>query len=239
MRRRSAGSLVGDLWVVRRGTGRPLVLLHGNGASHREFDRLVRRLAPGRSLIGIDSRAQGRSLRGDGPLTIARLADDVDEVLGSLGVPTADVLGHSDGGNIALELALRHPKRVRRIVISGANLDPSGLRPSLLRTFAVVRAACAPVAAWSPWARRRVELMDLMLLDPQIAPSDLGAVTAPVLVVVGERDVILPAHTRLIVSSLPDSRLVVMPGVGHMVPVRRPAELAALIEDFLGAPDSD
>ncbi len=230
------GQLVAGLWVVRRGAGRPLVLLHGNGEDHHVFDRVVPLLAADRPLLAVDSRAHGRSPRGTGPLTIASMADDLEAVLVALGTAQVDVLGYSDGGNVALELAVRHPSRVRRMVVCGANLDPTGLRPAVLRAMVVARAALRASRRLWPGAVRRIELLDLMVEDPHLTPDQLRRVPVPVLVVAGERDVVRPEHSRLIASSLPAGRAAVVAGVGHAVPQRRPAVLARLVEDFLGAP---
>lgn len=232
----AAGGLVAGLWVVSRGTGRPLVLLHGNGEDHHVFDRMVPLLAPGRRLVGIDSRAHGRSPRGAGPLTIASMADDVAAVLDELDLDGADVLGYSDGGNVALELAVRHPARLRRLVVCGANLDPSGLRPGVLRAMVTARRALARSERLWRGAARRLELLDLMVDDPHLTAAQLAGVQLPVLVVVGERDVVLPAHSRSIARSLPAGRLAVVAGVGHAVPQQRPATLAQLVDGFLAAP---
>lgn len=230
--RRERGGQVGPLWVVRRaGAGRPLLLLHGNGESHRVFDRLVRRL-PGRDLVGVDSRGHGWSPRGTGALTIAGMADDVAEVLDRLDLHDVDVLGYSDGGNIALELALRHPGAAHRLLVVGANLFPEGLTLAERRlvrvghrTLAVASRAVRPLRTWAErWA--------LMAEHPRIDPADLAAVGIPVLVLVGERDAIDPAHTDLIVASLPDARLVVLPGARHTIPTTRPDDLARLAEEF-------
>lgn len=240
MRGRDAGpgTLVAGLWVVRRGSGRPLVLLHGNGEDHHVFDRVLPALAPGRALVGIDSRAHGRSPRGEGPLTIASMADDVAAALSALGLDRVDVLGYSDGGNVALELAVRHPGRAGRVVVCGANLDPTGLRPGALRAMVTARRALHLVSGLWRGAARRIELLDLMVDDPHLTPADLSRVTVPVLVVVGEHDVVRPEHSWLIADSLPAGRLVVVAGAAHAVPQRRPAALARLVDDFLGVPDA-
>ncbi len=227
------GGRVGPLWVVTRGEGRPLVLLHGNGEDHHVFDRMVGPLGAGRLLVGLDSRSHGRSPRGAGPLRIAAMADDVAAVLDRLGLAHADVLGFSDGGNVALELAVRHPDRVDRLVVVGANLFPEGLTMRALVEVQLAHAVVASVARLVPPLRGPAERLALMVDDPSIDPADLALVTAPTLVVVGERDVVRPEHTRLIVDALPDARLAVVPRAGHLLPVCAPDRLAALVVDFL------
>ncbi len=231
---------MGPLWVVARGSGQPLVLLHGNGEDHHVFDRMVPILGVGRMLVGIDSRAHGRSPRGLGPLRIARMADDVAEVLDLLGLPPADVLGFSDGGNIALELAVRHPGRVRRVVVAGANLHPHGLTALSLLEVRAAHALVAALARAVPRLHGLAEQLALMAHDPILTADDLTHVRAPVLVVVGERDVVRPEHTRMLADALPDSRLVVVRGAGHMLPRDRPLTLAGLVTRFLaGRPAAD
>ena len=225
------GAMAGPLWAEQTGTGRPLVLLHGNGESHRVFDRMVPALAAGHRLVGLDSRAHGRSPRGDGPLTIARMADDVDEALAALGLRGVDLLGFSDGANVALELGVRHPGRVGRLVVVGANLYPAGLRATSLAPMRLAHAAARVVP--HPRARALTERLALMTRDPHLEPADLATVDVPALVVVGRHDVVRPEHSRLIAAALPRARLATVPGAGHMLPVTHPGPLARLVEGFL------
>ena len=226
------GAMAGPLWAEQTGTGRPLVLLHGNGETHRVFDRMVPLLAPRHRLVALDSRGHGRSPRGDGPLTIARMADDVDAALGTLGLDGVDVLGFSDGGNIALELAVRHPGRAGSLVVVGANLFPEGLKATSLAPMRAAHAALRTAGRVLPWVRGAAERWALMTDDPHIDPADLARVDVPALVV-GRRDVVRPAHTRLIAGSLPQARLATVEHAGHMLPVTRPQQLARIVEGFL------
>lgn len=223
--------MAGPLWAEQTGTGRALVLLHGNGETHRIFDRMVPLLAPRHRLVALDSRGGGRSPRGDGPLTIARMADDVDDALEALGLTGVDLLGFSDGGNIALELALRHPGRIGRLIVVGANLFPDGLRAASLVTTQLIHRAVR--LATHPRAQAYAEQLALMTQDPHIEPADLARVGIPALVVAGRRDVVRPGHSALIATSLPNARLAVVERAGHMLPLTHPKPLARLVEHFL------
>lgn len=228
------GRIVADLFVTVVGSGPPLVMLHGNMESHRIFDAMVPRLAPIHTLIGIDSRGHGSSPRGDGPLTIARMADDVAAVMVDLDLSGAAILGFSDGGNIALELALRHPGMPGPMVLVGSNLYPKGMTAFVWgATEAAYRVLLVAQRFIAP-ARVARERFELMARDPNIDPADLASVTQPCLVVTGERDLIRPEHARLMVTSLPNARGVVVPGGRHQLPTQRPVQLSELVADFLG-----
>ena len=228
--------MAGPLWAEVTGTGEPLVLLHGNGETHRVFNRMVPLLAPQHRLVALDSRGSGGSPRGDGELTIERMADDVDEALDALGLKGVDMLGFSDGGNIALELARRHPGRIGRLVVVGANLFPEGLKPNSLLPIRVVHRSLTMAGRIHRGAAVTAERYALMTQHPHIEPEDLARVDIPALVVVGRRDVIRPEHTRLIAESLPKARLATVERAGHMLPLTHPAPLARIVEKFLAAP---
>jgi pimeloyl-ACP methyl ester carboxylesterase len=225
--------MAGPLWVEQTGTGEPLALLHGNGETHHVFDRMVPLLAQRHRLVALDSRGCGGSPRGDGPLTIARMADDVDEALDALGLKGVDVLGFSDGGNIALELVLHHPERVGRLVVVGANLFPEGLRPAALASMRMVHRTLTVAARVRAEAGAKAERYALMTEDPHIDPAELARVDIPALVVVGRHDVVRPEHSRLVAGSLPRARLATVERAGHMLPTTHPGPLAKIVEDFL------
>ncbi|PFG19336.1 alpha/beta fold hydrolase [Serinibacter salmoneus] len=231
---RFPGARIGDLWAVATGEGPPLVLLHGNSEDHHVFDALVPMLASRYTLIGLDSRGHGLSPRGGVDLRIADMADDVAATLQGLGLAGVPVLGFSDGGNIALELALRHPDLVGALVLVGANLFPGGLKPVSKVTTDVAHAVAHTTARVLPGLRTLSQRLGLMVTDPNIDPAALGRIAVPALVVVGERDVIRPEHSRLIADSLARGDLVEIPGVGHMIPREAPGELAALVRGLLG-----
>ncbi|WP_425953746.1 alpha/beta fold hydrolase [Xylanimonas sp. McL0601] len=225
--------MAGALWAAQTGTGPPLVLLHGNGTSHHDFDRMVPLLAPRHRLVGLDSRAHGASPRGDGELTFARMADDVDAALEALGLTGVDLLGFSDGGNIALELALRHPGRVRSLTLVGAVLFPAGAHAWALLAASLLYRVVVVLGRWLPSAKALAERLDLLVHQPDIDPRDLARIDVPALVVAGERDVVRHEHTRLIADSLPAGRITIVPAAGHLLPRTHPERLAELVEEHL------
>ena len=201
-----------SLHYIDRGSGEPLVLLHGNGESSEYFTRQIDYFSAARRVIAVDTRGHGGSPRGTGPFTLSRFADDLAEFLVALGIGCADLLGFSDGGNIALLFALRYPDRVRRLVLNGANLSPSGMKPAVWLPIFLDWCRCAAAAAFSSEAARRKEFLALMIKEPHIKPSALQALELPVFVIVGSHDMIRQHHSEKISRFLKRSRLTVLPG---------------------------
>jgi pimeloyl-ACP methyl ester carboxylesterase len=220
------------------GQGAPLVVLHGNGGSISALRHQIECFRTRRQVIAIDSRGHGRSEMGPGRLTYEQMADDIAALLAQLHTGPADVLGWSDGGIVALLLALHHPAVVRRIALSGANLSPAGLASGdLAGMTAELRDAREKLAAGDrsrPWAIVCQQLQ-LMVTQPQITPADLARVEAPALVLAGEHDVIPLAHTRSIAAGLPRARLHIFPGAGHGALQEVPEAFNAAVEQFFAA----
>ena len=117
-----------ELFYTKAGSGPPLLLLHGNGEDGTYFVHQVKEFFRDFTVYTIDTRGHGRSPRGTAPFTISQFADDLLAFMDEQGLKQADILGFSDGGNIALTFALRHPDRVRRLILNGANMNPRGVK---------------------------------------------------------------------------------------------------------------
>jgi len=215
-----------------RGGGPPLLLLHGNGEDGSYFDRQTAYFSGKHTVYALDTRGHGRSPRGTAPFTIGQFAADLLDFMDDHALDRADLLGFSDGGNIALTFALARPDRVGRLVLNGANLDPSGVKGSVQLPIVLGYRIAALFAKKSPQARRNAELLGLMVNDPHIPPQALRSLHVPALVIVGTRDMIKPAHSRLIARSLPDCRLVTLEG-DHFIAAKRPDAFNRAVEAFL------
>ena len=111
-----------------RGQGFPLILLHGNGENLTYFKDQIAFFSDEYRVIAVDTRGHGRSPRGIAPFTIRQFADDLREFMEELGIDRAHILGFSDGGNIAAVFAMKYPEKVEKLILNGANLDPSGVK---------------------------------------------------------------------------------------------------------------
>jgi len=223
------------------GTGPAILLLHG-GLSNRLswFSQIPWLVEAGRRVILVDTRGHGRSGLGHRELSYRLFAADTVQVLDRLGIDRTDIVGWSDGGNIALLLARYWPQRVGRIVAISANYDPSGLTPEAL---ADTRSRSSGLALWlhrlwSGAGERTAELerrlKHLWRTAPDLTADDLRAILAPVLVIVGSRDVIRVEHAREMAELLPQGELLTVQGGGHSLPVTHADLIDRPIAGFLG-----
>ena len=219
-----------SLHYIKKGSGFPLLLLHGNGESGDYFVHQVDEFARYFTVYAVDTRGHGRSPRGTAPFTISQFADDLLEFMDEQEIGTAHILGFSDGGNTALTFALRRPERVGRLVLNGANLDPSGVKPSV--QIPIVLGYRLASLFKAPKARANAELLGLMVNEPRINPKELAALAMPALVVVGSRDMIQASHSRLIADSLPKGRLSTIEG-DHFIANKQPAQFNRAVLEFL------
>jgi len=131
-----------------------------------------------------------------------------------------------------LLFALKYPQYVEKLVLNGANLRPSGVKLSTQLPIVAGWCACGVCGLFSRQAKRNWELLNLMVTQPHIKPQELGKLTIPTLVIAGENDMILEKHTRLIAASLPNSKLVILPG-DHFVARRNWEAFNPVVLEFL------
>ena len=222
-----------SLNFTEKGYGTPLVLLHGNGEDSGCFVNQFEHFSKEHRVIAVDTRGHGLSPRGNKPFTLETFAEDLLNLLDSLNIEKANILGFSDGGNIAVIFALKYPERVISLVLNGANLFPTGLKNSFLIPVKALHAVFGLASHFSRRAERRKELLYLMAKQPNIRPEELKSIKCPVLVIAGTLDVIKEKHTKLIASSLPDSRLCFLRG-GHSIAKTNSVEFNREVEKFLG-----
>ncbi|QNH61820.1 alpha/beta fold hydrolase [Hymenobacter sediminicola] len=202
------------------GAGEPLLLLHGNGESIGSFQSQIGALAQEYQVIAVDTRDQGQSGSTKGSLTYDLFADDMHALLDTLHIPAAHIVGWSDGGNTGLSMALRYPQQVRTLVTMGANLysDTTAVVASMLRQVRQDRLLLTLLGPFKKEWHLGHRLTTMLLKYPQMTPKQLQAITAPVLVVAGEKDIIKEAHTRLIAQHIPQGQVIILPNLTHYAP---------------------
>ncbi len=217
---------------IEQGQGQPLILLHGNGENLDYFEHQIPFFANQYHVIAIDTRGHGKSPRGDKPFTIKQFAEDLKAFMDSKGIDKAILLGFSDGGNIALTFALKYPERVEKMILNGANLFPSGVKPLYQWPIEVGYRIAKLFAKKSEKARKNAEMLGLMVNEPHIDPSGLARLTMPVLVIAGTKDMIKDSHTRLIYKSLPNAQMNIIEG-DHFVASKNHEAFDRVVELFL------
>ncbi|NEU69537.1 alpha/beta hydrolase [Spirosoma agri] len=219
------------------GAGKPLLFIHGNGGSIRDFSNQIPHFARNYNVIAVDSRAQGKSTDTSDSLTYEMMADDVNALLDQLHLDSCYVVGWSDGGINGLLLAMRHPEKVKKLAITGANLwpDTTALEPSLVNWIVSTNDSLAKVTQ-TPAVKAQKKLLNLMAFHPHISTADLTNVKCPTLVIGGDHDVILPKHTMLIAEAIPNSYLWILPNSGHSTLVRYKDIFNQVVGDFFKTP---
>ncbi len=232
------------------GKGQPLVLIHGGGSTiGTSFGGVLDEFAKHRQVIAVELQAHGHTMDIDRPLSFQQDADDVAALLTQLGIAQADILGFSNGGQTALEIALRHPKLVHKLVLACMFYKRDGAYPWLWAGFPTASLDNMPknlrdanLAITHDSARlqrmfeRDVARMKAFTDWPDAA---IRSIQAPTLVMIGDEDVTKPEHAVEMYRTLPHARLIILPGKhGEFLESAGPLALcaAAMVDEFLDVP---
>ncbi len=207
-----------QLYYETYGSGKPLVMLHGNGGSIEAFRNQIPFFEKLFRVIAIDSRLQGKS--GGSPDTISYdlMASDFCALLDQLKIDSAYVLGWSDGGIDGLIMAMKCPKKVKMLAVSGANVVPD----STALPFSDILWMRNFVEHDTAASKTEIALNKMMLYEPNIPFADLVQIHCPVLVMAGDHDIIKPEHTLKIFQSIPGASLCIFPDSHHGVCQQHP-----------------
>ena len=253
-----------EMYYEVHGTGQPLVVLHGAYMTIDAMGEIVPSLAQTRQVIAVELQGHGRTADiEDRPITYEQMADDIAALLRHLAIEKADVFGYSMGGGVALQLAIRHPEAVRKLVVASASYTSDGMHPELLEMIPTITPevfAGSPIEeAYLRTAPRPEAFPTLVAKLKQLdmepfawLPEDIRGIAAPTLLIIGDSDAIRLEHAvemfRLLgggvmgdMGGLPKSQLAVLPGTTHFVPpgsgvLDRAGWLLAMIPPFLDAP---
>lgn len=222
------------MYAETYGKGQPLLIIHGNGGSISNFVNQIPYFSSKYNVILADSRTQGKSADTGDSLSYEMMADDYAALLNVMKVDSAFVIGWSDGGINGLLLAIRHPEKVKKLAVTGANLWPD--------TTAVYQDVIDVVTPPYNTLRNKTnrnamektgwKLVRLLVEEPHIALKDLKMIKVPTLVIGGDHDVIKPEHTMLIAHNIPDSYLWILPNSGHSTPLVYKDEFNKKVDDF-------
>jgi pimeloyl-ACP methyl ester carboxylesterase len=256
---------VGDLSMYYEisGDGRPTILLHGAYQTIDTIGPLLPGLAETRKVIAVEQQGHGRTADIDRPLTYEQMADDTAAAVRHLGIDDGDFVGYSMGGAIALQVAIRHPALVRKLVVASATFRSDGMPAEALAMFPSITPelfAGTPIEAEylriapnpGDFPKLVEKLTRLDTTDFAWPEEDIRAIAAPTLIVLGDSDGVRLEHAveffRLRgggvmgdLQGMPDSQLAVLPSTSHFIPpgcglLDRAEWLLAMIPPFLDAP---
>jgi pimeloyl-ACP methyl ester carboxylesterase len=235
------------------GDGFPLVLIHGGGSTiGTTFGRVLPALAKTHRVIAVEMQAHGHTADIDRPLSFEQDADDVAALLEQLGIHKADIFGFSNGASTTLQIAIRHPELVRRIVVASTIYKRAGAYQWLWDSFKHPTIDQVPqqledaylrinpdTAAFRTMFERDVARMRAF---KDIEDAAIASITAPALIIIGDHDVVRPEHAVETYRTMQHATLVILPGVhGEYIgeittikPGRHNYPAVSIIEDFLG-----
>lgn len=224
------------LHYTETGSGYPLILLHGNSESGEVFVHQKEYFSKQYRVIAVDTRGHGQSPRGTAPFTIRQFVEDLNDFMNEMKIERANILGFSDGGNIGLLFAIKYPEKVNKLIVSGANLDTSGIKFIYQGVIELGYKFASWMAKKRASAKRNTEFLGLMVNDPNIKVEDLKQIKAPCLVMAGTKDMVKEAHTKLIKNTIPNAILVIIEGT-HFIPVKKHQVFNEEVEKFLNETD--
>lgn len=207
------------------GEGNPLVLIHGGGSTiQSNFEKVIPLFAKNRKVIAVELQAHGRTTDRDADLTFEQDADDIVTLLKNLKIKRADFFGFSNGGTTTLQIAMRHPEMVNKIIVGSALTKRSGVPEWFWGFMEGARLENMPEqlkesylkVAPNPKALQRMHDKDVkrMINFKDIPDDEIKAIKAPTLIIIGDKDVITPEHAIGLHGQIPNSELAIIPG-GH------------------------
>ena len=206
-------------YYEQSGSGRPLILLHGNGENHHIFDELSRSLSEVYSVYLLDSRGHGKSSKA--PVGYGLMTEDVARFIQEMGLEKPALLGFSDGGIIGLKLASQYPDLLSALIAAGPNCNPQGLKKGWLNWFRFC------------WFFNRSPLLRMILDEPDIKPEELKRISIPVLITGGERDMIRREHLEEIAANIPSAQLKILPDETHASYIVHQKKFGPVVTNFL------
>jgi pimeloyl-ACP methyl ester carboxylesterase len=220
------------------GEGAPLVLIHGNGGNIAYMKPQIEFFAKKYKVIVMDCRGRGKSELGNDSLSYTQITKDIAAILDYLHLDSTYVVGRSDGGIIALLMAIYYPEKVKKAVAFAANLTPDtiALYPSLYNEVIKERKQADEMLAkkditqnWKVIQQRN----RMMEFQPHISANDLQKIKCPVLVMSTDRDIVREEHTVFIYRNIAKANLCILTGENHFVTKNNPDLFNSIVEKYL------
>ena len=227
-----------NMYYETYGKGEPLLIIHGNGGSIKDFEKQIPYFSQFYQVILADNRSHGKSIDTQDSLSYEMMADDFAGLLDHLNIDSAHVIGWSDGGINGLLLASRHPSKVCKLAVTGANLTPDAGKSTDPWVVEYVHHVIDSLShlPTTQENKRWLKLNRMLVEQPHISHDVLRKIQCPTLVIGGDHDVIVPRHTLEIAENIPKSYLWILPNSGHSTPIYYATQFNQTVHDFLKSP---
>ncbi len=247
------------MYYELHGSGQPLVLVHGGGSTiQTSFGRLLPLFAQTRRVIAVELQAHGHTSDRPAPESFEQDADDIAELLRQLDINGADLLGFSNGGNTAMQLAIRHPQRVRKLVLASSFFKREGMYSwfwDFMKNASLQDMPKPYQDAYLQITHSQAGLQNMHDKDATRMQTfvdwkaeAIQSIKAPALIVTGDQDVVRPEHAVEMYRLMQHARLAIFPAthgsyMGELMSAgngsKIPALFAAMVEEWLNAPMPD
>jgi pimeloyl-ACP methyl ester carboxylesterase len=226
------------MYAETYGTGQPLLIIHGNGGSINNFIYQIPYFSKNYKVILADSRSQGNSKDEGDSLSYEMMADDYAALLDEMKIDSAFLIGWSDGGINGLLLAIRHPEKVKKLAVTGANLwpDTTAIFDDVKQLILAEYNSAKTMTNKTPKQKSAWKLLRLMIEEPHISLTNLQKISVPALVIGGDHDMVRPEHTSLIAQNIRNSYLWILPNSGHSTPLVYKDEFNKKVDEFFSRP---
>jgi pimeloyl-ACP methyl ester carboxylesterase len=235
------------------GTGTPLVLIHGGGSTiQTSFGRIIPELSKHRQVIAVELQGHGHTADVNRPETFQQDADDVAALLKYLKIENADFFGFSNGGNTTMQIAIRHPNLVRKIILGSAFFKREGMYPQFWESINHATLKDMPQPLKDAYIKVAPDSNDLIKMFEKDKnrmvgfndwkAEDIHSINAPALIIIGDEDVVRPEHAVEMYRLIPNCQLAIIPGghgkyIGEITTLgnnnRDTVFIVPLIEEFL------
>jgi pimeloyl-ACP methyl ester carboxylesterase len=207
------------------GQGKPLVLVHGGGSTiQTNFEKIIPLLSKNRKVIALELQAHGRTNDRNTDLTFEQDADDIAELLKNLNIHKADFLGFSNGGTTTLQIAIRHPEIIDKMILGSALAKRNGVPDGFWAFMSQARLENMPAQLKEGYKKVAADTNGLQVMHDRdakrmvnfkdIPDEQIKAITLPTLIIIGDKDVITPEHAIELHRQIANSELAIIPG-GH------------------------
>ncbi len=205
-----------NIFYEKSGTGKPLILLHGNGETHEIFNKAIKILSGYFTIYALDTRGHGNSDKVN-TYHYSDMTEDVRCFIEKLELQKPILYGFSDGGIIGLFLAIKYPQLLSQLIVSGANIAPEGMRNGWLILFKII------------YFFTKEPQIKMLLEEPDITAEMLQKIEVPTAVFAGSRDMVKKEHTEFIAHKITNSTLTILQGESHGSYVIHSEKIARLI----------